>query len=172
MALPMDEQRILEEMERMLAADDPRLASRLAAFGQPGVAQVLRTRRARAVLSLLTLGLIACVAAVIYMMDAFHQGGSPIAPHSTSSAQPTKSQTASRVVPIAGAPHCVLLIIAPQCTAWSSASGPAASGPAASGPAASTAKTANTAKAAGNPTDQASSQPTSSRQAGSQAAKP
>jgi hypothetical protein len=167
MALPMDEQRILEEMERMLAADDPRLASRLAAFGQPGVAQVLRTRRARAVLSLLTLGLIACVAAVIYMMDAFHQGGSPIAPHSTSSAQPTKSQTASRVVPIAGAPHCVLLIIAPQCTAWSSASGPAASGPAAS-----TAKTANTAKAAGNPTDQASSQPTSSRQAGSQAAKP
>src|SRR6185437_1918122 len=66
-ALPMDEQRILEEMERMLAADDPRLAARLSAFGQPGVGQVLRTRRAKAVLSLLMVAVIAAAASVIYM---------------------------------------------------------------------------------------------------------
>jgi Protein of unknown function (DUF3040) len=65
----MDEQRILEEMERMLAADDPKLAARLAAFGQPGFGQVLRTRRARATLSIMLLILIAAVAAVIYMMS-------------------------------------------------------------------------------------------------------
>ncbi len=75
MALPMDEQRILEEMERMLAADDPRLASRLAAFGQPGVGQVLRTRRGQATLSLLVLAMIAAVAAVIYLFSAFRLGG-------------------------------------------------------------------------------------------------
>jgi Protein of unknown function (DUF3040) len=71
LALPMDEQRILEEMERMLAADDPKLAARLAAFGQPGFGQVLRTRRARATLSIMLLILIAAVAAVIYMMSVF-----------------------------------------------------------------------------------------------------
>ncbi len=58
----------------MLAADDPRLAARLAAFGQPGFSQVLRTRRARATLSLMMLVLIAAVAAVIYMMSAFRPG--------------------------------------------------------------------------------------------------
>jgi Protein of unknown function (DUF3040) len=70
----MDEQRILEEMERMLAADDPRLAARLAAFGQPGFGQVLRTRRARATLSIMVLVLIAAVAAVIYLMSSFRPG--------------------------------------------------------------------------------------------------
>jgi Protein of unknown function (DUF3040) len=73
-ALPMDEQRILEEMERMLAADDPKLAARLAAFGQPGFGQVLRTRRARATLSIMVLVLIAAVAAVIYLMSSFRPG--------------------------------------------------------------------------------------------------
>ncbi len=51
MALPMDEQRILEEMERMLAADDPRLAAKLAAFGQPGSSRSSHRPR-QAVLSL------------------------------------------------------------------------------------------------------------------------
>ena len=75
MALPMDEQRILEEMERMLAADDPKLAARLAAFGQPGFGQVLRTRRARATISAMALVLIAAVAAVIFMMSSLRPGG-------------------------------------------------------------------------------------------------
>src|SRR6266567_1265689 len=70
----MDEQRILEEMERMLAADDPKLAARLAAFGQPGFGHVLRTRRARATLSIMMLVLIAAVAGVIYLMSTFRPG--------------------------------------------------------------------------------------------------
>lgn len=71
MALPMDEQRILDEMERVLAAEDPRLAARLSSFGQPSFAQLLRTGRARATFSVLALALIAAVAAVIYMVSAF-----------------------------------------------------------------------------------------------------
>src|SRR5258708_8782214 len=71
----MDGQRILEEMERMLAADDPKLAARLAAFGQPGFGHVLRTRRARATMSAMALVLIAAVAAVIFMMSSLPPGG-------------------------------------------------------------------------------------------------
>jgi Protein of unknown function (DUF3040) len=74
-ALPMDEQRILDEMERMLAADDPRLAARLASFGQPGLGQALRTRRGRVTLSLMMLALIAAVSMVLYMMSAFRLSG-------------------------------------------------------------------------------------------------
>ncbi len=93
MALPMDEQRILEEMERMLAADDPKLAARLAAFGQPGLGQVLRTRRARATLSVMVLVLIAAVAAVIYLMSSFRPGNPGTGPgqrqHHSASAAPS-----------------------------------------------------------------------------------
>jgi hypothetical protein len=89
----MDEQRILEEMERMLAADDPRLAARLAAFGQPGFGQVLRTRRARATLSVMLLILIAAVAAVIYVMSQFGAATEgPRQPSSSRQASPPSSQ--------------------------------------------------------------------------------
>jgi len=74
-ALPMDEQRILDEMERMLAAEDPRLAARLASFGQPGLGHALRTRRGRVTLSLMVLALFAAVAMVLYMMSAFRLNG-------------------------------------------------------------------------------------------------
>ena len=72
MALPMDEQRILEEMERVLAADDPRLAAQLASFGRPGLGYAIRTRRMR---SLLTVAMLATVAVLIYAMIAFRLGG-------------------------------------------------------------------------------------------------
>ena len=75
MALPMDEQRILDEMERMLAADDPRLAARLSSFGHPPFAHVLRTARARITFSVMLLALVAAVAAVIYMVSAFRLSG-------------------------------------------------------------------------------------------------
>ncbi len=75
MALPMDEQRILDEMERMLAADDPRLAARLAAFGRPGPSQLLRTTRARLTVALMAAAVIAAVAVVVYLMSAFRLAG-------------------------------------------------------------------------------------------------
>src|SRR5258708_19502278 len=85
----MDEQGILEEMERMLAADDPRLAARLAAFGQPGLGQVLRTKRARATMSAVALILIAAVAAVIFMMSSFRSGLGTNGPGQRSPHHPT-----------------------------------------------------------------------------------
>jgi len=93
----MDEQRILEEMERVLAADDPRLAARLAAFGQPGIGQVLRTRRARATLSVMALVLIAAVAGVIYLMSSLRPG-----PHSHGPSSPPVA-TAPPARPSSGA---------------------------------------------------------------------
>lgn len=126
MALPMDEQRILEEMERMLASDDPRLAARLAAFGQPGVGQALRTRRGQATLSLLVLVMIAAVAAIIYLFSAFKLGGTTPIParQATSSAQPTSristGQTAPSSGPSSGPAHCIVRVAPRACTAWSS----------------------------------------------------
>jgi hypothetical protein len=117
----MDEQRILEEMERMLAADDPRLAARLAAFGQPGVNHVLRTRRARAVLSLLMLAVIAVAAAVIYVMSAFHSGPNAPAttPQRTASSQPTRARPAQNKTQLSGSPHCTARLAPGACTALS-----------------------------------------------------
>ena len=119
MALPMDEQRILEEMERMLAADDPRLAARLAAFGQPGVGRVLRTRRARAVLSLLMLAIIAAAAAVIYMMSAFHIGpNAPSTPQRVTSSRATTGRPAANGAS-SGSPHCSAKFAPRACTTLS-----------------------------------------------------
>jgi Protein of unknown function (DUF3040) len=104
-ALPMDEQRILEEMERMLAADDPKLAARLAAFGQPGFGQVLRTRRARATLSIMLLILIAAVAAVIYLMSALKSGAATGGPGHPSSSTTTSAPAGRTQNRISGVPH-------------------------------------------------------------------
>jgi Protein of unknown function (DUF3040) len=101
-ALPMDEQRILDEMERVLAADDPRLAARLASFGRPGVPAVLRAPRAKAVLSLACLAVIAAVAVVVYALSAFrvtspaHRHGGPVTISKSLSASSTRSTPAQR----------------------------------------------------------------------------
>jgi hypothetical protein len=138
----MDEQRILEQMERMLAADDPRLAARLAAFGQPGLGQSLRTRRARAALSVMVLVLIAAVAAVIYMMSSLRPGAtnSPWGRHSSSAPQTPGSQQAKsrqakkqpsaapaahpgRSAGPANVTHCAATVSPASCRTWSFASG-------------------------------------------------
>lgn len=71
MALSMDEQRMLEEMERKLADDDPLLASRLTSFGRPGLSVLLRARRARIILSILALSVIAAVSLVVFVLAPF-----------------------------------------------------------------------------------------------------
>jgi Protein of unknown function (DUF3040) len=126
-ALPMDEQRILEEMERMLVSDDPRLAARLAAFGQPGVGHVLRTRRGQATMSLLVLAMIASVAAIIYLFSALRDGAQlPVrSQHSSASAQPADPVSANQPVPVTGRAHCVVLVTPKTCTAWSASGGTA-----------------------------------------------
>jgi Protein of unknown function (DUF3040) len=71
MALSMDEQRILAEIERKLAADDPGLASCLSTFRRPGPGTVLRSPRARIIGSLFTVLLVALVSLMVYAMIPF-----------------------------------------------------------------------------------------------------
>src|SRR5262252_7957376 len=133
MALPMDEQRILEEMERMLAADDPRLAARLAAFGRPGISDMLRTRKARAAIVLMALAVIAAVAIVMYMMSAVRLGpgtgpGQRPVQHAKGLADRGKAPLADiatappgagQGVPAAGRVACVRSVAPRACMNWS-----------------------------------------------------
>jgi Protein of unknown function (DUF3040) len=82
MALSMDEQRILAEIERRLAADDPSLASCLSTFRRPGPGTMLRSPRARIIGSLFTVLLVALVSLMVYAMIPFraHTMRNPVAP--------------------------------------------------------------------------------------------
>jgi hypothetical protein len=71
MALSMEEQRILDAMERKLADDDPKLASRLTSFGQP---RIPGSGKARAVVVLVSLALAAVVTLMIYQMRPANGG--------------------------------------------------------------------------------------------------
>jgi Protein of unknown function (DUF3040) len=71
MALSMEEQRILDGMESRLADEDPRLASRLATFGQPRFAIMAGTGRGRAVILIVSLALAAIVTLMVYSMRPF-----------------------------------------------------------------------------------------------------
>jgi Protein of unknown function (DUF3040) len=71
MALSMDEQRMLAEIERRLAAEDPGLASRLSSFRRPGPASVFRSPRARIIGSLFTVALVAVISLMVYAMVPF-----------------------------------------------------------------------------------------------------
>ncbi len=71
MALSMDEQRMLAEIERRLSADDPGLASCLTTFRRPGPVTVLRSPRARVIGSVFTVLLVAMVSLMVYAMIPF-----------------------------------------------------------------------------------------------------
>jgi hypothetical protein len=68
MALSMDEQRMLAEIERRLAAEDPGLAARLSSFRRPGPAVRLRTTRGRIIGTFFTIALVAAISLMIYAM--------------------------------------------------------------------------------------------------------
>ena len=99
MALSMDEQRALAEIERRLAADDPGLATCLAAFRRPGPARVLRSPRARIIGSLFTVLLVAMVSLMVYAMIPFRSHVARPAVTPSASMQDKVSMTAS------GKPH-------------------------------------------------------------------
>ena len=89
MALSQDEQRILAEIERRLANDDPGLASSLTAFRRPGPAKMLRrSPRVRIIGSLFTVLLVAMVSLTVYAMIPF-RAHMPAAP--TTAAGPTNT---------------------------------------------------------------------------------
>jgi hypothetical protein len=92
MALSMDEQRVLAEIERRLAADDPGLATCLTSFRRPGPVAVLRSPRARIVGSLFTVLLVAMVSLMVYAMIPFRPHGAR-----TPAAPGTGTQSSSKV---------------------------------------------------------------------------
>ena len=90
MALSMDEQRMLAEIERHLAAEEPGLASNLARFRKPGRASIVRSTRARVIGSLFTVVVVAMVSLMVYALLPFRSGGrttghQPVTTSSTSS---------------------------------------------------------------------------------------
>jgi cytoskeletal protein RodZ len=85
MALSQDEQRMLAEIERRLATDDPGLASCLTTFRRPGPGTVLRSPRARIIGSLFTILLVAMVSLMVYAMVPFRTHISRHAPPQASS---------------------------------------------------------------------------------------
>ena len=94
MALSQDEQRMLAEIERRLAADDPGLASCLTTFRRPGPGTVLRSPRARIIGSLFTVLLVAMVSLMVYAMVPFRAHMPRNVPPQTSSA-PARTATLS-----------------------------------------------------------------------------
>ena len=88
MALSMDEQRMLAEIERRLTAEDPGLAVRLSTFRRPGRSGRFRGRRARVAGSVCAIVILAVIGAALYATVPF-RAHSPKAPAGRmSSAQP------------------------------------------------------------------------------------
>jgi Protein of unknown function (DUF3040) len=71
MALSMDEQRMLAEIERRLTAEDPGLAARLSSFKRPGPGARLRSPRTRIIGSILAVGAALALSMMIYAMIPF-----------------------------------------------------------------------------------------------------
>jgi len=109
MALSMDEQRVLAEIERRLAADDPGLATCLTSFRRPGPATVLRSPRARILGSLFTVLLVAMVSLMVYAMIPFRThgartpAGSGASTHGAVASAPAAASLSARTTPPASA---------------------------------------------------------------------
>src|SRR4029077_2168365 len=77
MALSMDEQRMLAEIERRLADDDPVLAARLTTFRLPRLTPATRSARSRRMTPLLMLVVVGVVAVFVYALIAFRSQATP-----------------------------------------------------------------------------------------------
>ncbi len=147
MALSMDEQRILDQIERGLASADPALATRMASFGTPRRLSALRVRRLRLVASLMTLLVVASVSLVVYALVPFrtvtdrHAGSkasSPAHPVMTAPSHPDHSS--------------------PQASAGQASTGPAGAGQASAAPASAAPASASPARGTTAAADSAASQ--------------
>lgn len=91
MALSMDEQRMLAEIERRLAAADPGLATRLSSFRRPGPAATFRTTRGRIIGSICTVVLLAVIGLTVYALVPFRTQSSKAPADRLTSAHPSTS---------------------------------------------------------------------------------
>jgi Protein of unknown function (DUF3040) len=85
----MEEQRMLDEMERQLAVDDPKLASRFNAFGQQRTPGAFASQRVKTIVGLVALALIAAVTVMMFVLSpyGFHHAA---APHTQTTSSTTK----------------------------------------------------------------------------------
>jgi hypothetical protein len=99
MALSMDEERMLAEIERRLADDDPVLAMRLTSFRLPRLSLAPRSSRARLTASLLMLLVVAAVSVFVYALMPFRgQNGGNASTHGSSQpSHPTLSASGKSV---------------------------------------------------------------------------
>jgi Protein of unknown function (DUF3040) len=91
MALSMDEQRMLAEIEQRLAAEEPGLAARLTSFRRPGPGAALRSPRVRIVGSVFTVALVAIISLMIYAMIPLRAANTRAEDTSRPQASPAKA---------------------------------------------------------------------------------
>jgi len=96
MALSMDEQRMLAEIERRLADDDPMLAARLSTFRLPRLTFAIRSARSRLVASLLMLVVVGVVSVFVYALIPFRSQGTARLGGVHSTASPAHSAFSAR----------------------------------------------------------------------------
>jgi hypothetical protein len=75
MALSMDEQRMLAEIERRLAAEDPGLAVRLSSFKRPSSAAKLRSPRSVIIGTVFAVAAAVVISMMVYAMVPFRAHG-------------------------------------------------------------------------------------------------
>jgi hypothetical protein len=107
----MDEERMLAEIERRLADDDPVLASRLTSFRLPRLSLGPRSARARLTASLLMLVVVAAVSVFVYALMPFRgqtmghapgRTGGPSVPTTSATALGSSPAASSAVIRQAG----------------------------------------------------------------------
>jgi hypothetical protein len=99
MALSMDEQRMLAEIERRLADDDPVLAARLTAFRLPRLTFATRSARSRLVASLLMLVVVGVVSVFVYALIPFRSQGPAFSARNGSNAATASPSAQTRSEP-------------------------------------------------------------------------
>jgi hypothetical protein len=103
MALSMDEQRILAEIERRLAADDPYLAGNLSAFTRPRLAASIRAAKGRVLATVAAAAAVALAALMIYSFVPFRviarQNDEPPGQQTSQQAAPVSQPVASAAAP-------------------------------------------------------------------------
>ena len=131
MALSMDEQRILDEIERGLASADPALATRMSSFGVSRRLPTLRMRRLRLVASLMTLVVVAMVSVLVYALVPFRSVADRHGPSSKASSSPAqavmtapshqgKASAQASAAPASASPASPALGISPSASASAS----------------------------------------------------
>jgi hypothetical protein len=103
MALSMDEQRILAEIERRLAADDPYLAGSLSAFTRPRLGASIKAARGRLAAAIVAVAAISLAALMIYSFVPFRviarQNDGPPGGRTTQQARVSAPPVATTVPP-------------------------------------------------------------------------